>query len=148
MEIKIEVPEEKFKDVLQEELNAFNKDELHNICIEGLYKILSDPEQLKILFKKDGYYNDGNYEVQQLLKTAANKIDLSELYDDLKNKMVKYIRDNHEKLIKDILLDIFVSGLSQNIYNNSIFRNELTRELAQMDYNIQQNIDNNYVRKI
>ena len=148
MEIKIEVPEEKFKDVLQEELNAFNKNELHNICIEGLYKILSDPEQLKTLFKKDGYYNDGNYEVQQLLKTAANKIDLSELYDDLKNKMVKYIRDNHEKLIKDILLDIFVSGLSQNIYNNSIFRNELSRELAQMDYNIQQNIDSNYVRKI
>ena len=147
MEIKIEVPEEKFKDVLQEELNAFTKDELHNICIEGLYKILSNPEQLKTLFKKDGYYNDGSYELQQMLRSAANKIDLSELYDSLKNQMIKYIRDNHEKLIKDILLDIFVSGLSQNVYNNSVFRNELSRELAEMNYNIQQNIDSNYVRK-
>ena len=147
MEIKIEVPEEKFKDVLQEELNAFTKDELHNICIEGIYKILSNPEQLKTLFKKDGYYNDGSYELQQMLRSAANKIDLSELYDSLKNQMIKYIRDNHEKLIKDILLDIFVSGLSQNVYNNSVFRNELSRELAEMNYNIQQNIDSNYVRK-
>ena len=147
MEIKIEVPEEKFKDVLQEELNAFTKDELHNICIEGLYKILSNPEQLKTLFKKDGYYNDGSYELQQMLRSAANKIDLSELYDSLKNQMIKYIRDNHEKLIKDILLDIFVSGLSQNVYNNSLFRSELSRELAQMNYDIQQCVDNQYVRK-
>lgn len=36
MEIKIEVGEEKFRDVLEKELEAFTKEELHEICRKAL----------------------------------------------------------------------------------------------------------------
>ena len=43
MEIKIEVGEEKFKNILEKELEAFTQEELHEICRKALIQQMSDP---------------------------------------------------------------------------------------------------------
>ena len=50
MELKIEVGEERFKDVLEEELKAFTKEELHNICRTALINVMSNPDVFRSLF--------------------------------------------------------------------------------------------------
>lgn len=150
MEIKIEVSDEQFENVLKEELKAFNKEELHDICLRGLMNCIADPEKLKTFFKKDdsySYYDDGTIDVRKLIRESANKIDFTSLFEEFKINITNYVKEHYDTLIKDMLIEVFMNGLSTYIYNNQTFKSQLQNELYALSNGIQQDLDNNYVRK-
>lgn len=151
MELKIEVSDEKFEDVLKEELKAFNKEELHNICLQGLVHCIQDPEKLKTFFKKEdsySYYDDGSVDIRKLVRESANKIDFSPLFEEFKINIMNYVKEHYETLIKDMLIEVFMNGLSTYIYNNQAFKSELGAELSKIHYSIQQELESGYVKKV
>lgn len=143
MEIKIEVSEEKFKDVLRDELNSFTDEELHEICRQGLISCMSNMETMKDLLinKEKSYYNDGSYRAKELLSQAAAKIDFSPLFKDLQQQIIDYIKVNHEKLIKDLLFEVFISGLNSNIVSSVSFRDTLASAMIQMRCEMNEEFD-------
>lgn len=148
MELTINIDEKKFSELLNNELDKFSEQELHEICRNGLVKQLSDPEQFAHLFVKKesgyGYYGD-RYCANDLLKEAAKKVDLSSLFEDFQKQVLTYLKENHDKIIKDLMADIFISGLSNHLYNSEFanqMRIEFSNQLASVQLQNDEKINN------
>ena len=140
MELKINIDESRFKDVLENELQAFSKEELHEIIRKGLIECLSNKEQMKELFvkEKNGWHN-GEYEANDLLKEAARTINFDKAFDSLQKEVVDYVMNNHSEIVRDLVYNTFLEGLSSTFFYNSNFRNNLQANIAQYISQIQQN---------
>lgn len=130
MEIKIEVGEEKFRDVLEKELEAFTKDELHDICRKALIQQMSDPAIFQDLFidKSEGYHYN-RYDARDVLKEAAKTINFDETFKELQDGIISYIKENHLKILHKVAIDMFIDGIGRNLFYNDSFRNMLSDEL-------------------
>ena len=128
MELKINIDETKFGELLNEELDAFTKEELHEICRDGLIKCMSDTDTIKQLFvdKDTGYY--GGYKANNLLEEAAKTINLSPLYEEFAEKSKQYIMENHKELLMDILTKVLIEGMGQYLYSTN-FMSQVRAEL-------------------
>ncbi len=112
MEIKINVDETRFKDVLEKELEAFSKEELHEIVRECIVESLRNSEDLKSLFivmRNNGYYNV--QEPSEVMIEAAKSIDLSPAYKEIQDKMISTLKNNHHELLVSVLSKCIVNGL-------------------------------------
>lgn len=146
MELTINVDEKKFSDLLNNQLDSFTEQELHHICTEGLLKQLSDPEQFARLFvsKNTGYgYHTDSYYANDLLKEAAKKVDLSPLFKDFQEQVITYLKENHDKIIKDLMADIFMRGFSEFLYNSE-FSNRMRMEFSNHLYEMQKDTEQKF----
>lgn len=121
MEIIINIDNNKFEEVVKKELDAFSKDELKELCRQGILQCLSNEETFQKLFivKSDSYYN--NCTANDVLKEAAKTINFDDLFNEVRDKIIEYVRNNQMDLVKDIVMQIFVNGLAQYMNNNINF---------------------------
>lgn len=134
MEIKIEVGEEKFRDVLEKELGAFTKEELHEICRKALIQQMSDPAIFQDLFidKSTGYHYN-RYDARDVLKEAAKTINFDETFKELQDGIVNYIKENHLEILHKVAIEMFIDGIGRNLFYTDSFRNMLSNELHRRD---------------
>lgn len=120
MELTLNIDEKEFTELLNGELKNFSEQELHEICRQGLLKILSDPNQFKDLFvTRDSYYSSSNsYHATEILKKAAETVNLDPLFEDFQEKVKEYLKENHDVIIKNLITDIFMSGFTKFLYNS------------------------------
>lgn len=142
MELTINVDEKKFSELLNNQLDSFSEQELHEICRDALIKQLSDPDQFAHLFvdKKSSYGYSDRYYATEILKEAAKSIDLSPLFKDFQNQVLEYLTKNHDKIIKDLMIDIFISGFSGRLYNSQ-FAEDMKISFSNQLYSMQQQND-------
>lgn len=114
MEITINIDSEKFKDVLQNELNAFSKDEIHEIIRQGIVKTVYESD---IISSKDTNYYGTQWKYGPALQNALNSIDYSELAERIKDKVIKDIEENHSKIVEQMVW----RGVIDNICNDNTF---------------------------
>lgn len=117
MEIKINVDETMFKDVIENELNAFSKEELHEIIRECIVEALHNDSALKCLFTKPERDYWGNYKFDkpsEIMIEAAKNIDLSPAYEEIQNLMITELKENYSKLLQNIMMKTMVDGLCDN----------------------------------
>lgn len=126
MEIKINVDETKFKDVLENELNAFSKEELHEIIRECIVEALHNDDTLKKLFivKDTGNYYSSERPSQVMIQ-AAKSIDLSPAYKEIQDKMITTLKENYHELLEKVMLSMIVNGLT----NDYDFRNRMANDV-------------------
>lgn len=132
MEIKIEVGEERFREVLEKELGAFTQEELHAICREALVKQLSDPAVFRELFvEKHGnkYDYSERYYASDVLKTAARQVSFEETFKEMQDGIVSYIKEHHGEILRDIVTSMFIGGLSNAVSYSATFQQRLSEEL-------------------
>ena len=150
MELTLNVDEKKFNDLIQGELDNFSEQEIHEICKEGFMKCLSNVDTFRELFVvKDGYYNRDSYHANDLLREAAKKVDLSPLFENFQEQVLEYLRKNHDDIIKELMSEIFMAGLSQYLYNSKFmdsiqqsFSQQLNAVAIQNDERINNMINN------
>lgn len=131
MEIKIEVGEERFRDVLEKELAAFTKEELHEICRKALIQQLSDPAVFQGLFVEKGNgWNNRAFYAGDILREAAKTISFDETYKELEDGIVSYIRENHSAILHDVAINMFIDGLTHSLFDNDSFRDRFRRQLV------------------
>ena len=126
MEIKINVDETKFKDVLENELNAFSKEELHEIIRECIIEALHDDDNLKNLFTiKDtsSYYS--STKPSEVMIQAAKSIDLSPAYKEIQDKMINTLKENYHELLEKVMLSMIINGLADDYE----FRNRMANDV-------------------
>lgn len=133
MEIVINVDSEKFNEIIQKELEAFSKDELHELIRKGIINCLSNEDTLKNLFtrKSQGYY-DTSYQANEILKEAVKTVNFDEMFKPLQDKIIDYVKNNHEKIIKEFVLKKFETGLCMSLDNNDSFRNAVRQVVWDM----------------
>lgn len=112
MEVKIQVDETKFKDVLENELDAFNPEDLHDIIAEciGEYFRENNYKALEKIMFDSGFYRDTP---SALLKEAITKCDYSGL-QDVVDAMIDRLRNNYQ----DILSEVLWSQISKALVNS------------------------------
>ena len=130
MEIKIEVGEEKFRDVLEKELAAFTQEELHEICRKALIQQMSDPAVFDGLFidKSDRWRT---YSANDILRDAAKTINFDDTYKEIQDGIVSYIKEHHMEILHEMAIGMFIEGLSKNVFYSDSFRRRLNEELCQ-----------------
>ena len=117
MEIKIVVDETKFKDVIEKELEAFSKDELHDIIRDCIIDSLRNNDVLKNLFvttKQDGYYNIIKNVPGEVVLEAAKHIDLSPAFEEVQENMIKELRENYKTILEKVMLNMIIMGMANN----------------------------------
>ena len=131
MEIKIEVGEERFRDVLENELAAFTKEELHEICRKALIQQMADPAVFQGLFvEKSNGWNSQAYHASDILKAAAKTVDFDETFKELQDGIIGYIKENHLKILHELAINMFIEGLSGCIAYSDKFRSRIREELC------------------
>lgn len=111
MELKINIDETMFKDVLEKELKAFSSEELHGIIRECIIEALKNNDVLKGLFVKPKSYSYYPNEPTEVLFEAAKSIDLSPAYEEIQKMMITELKMNYSDLLQRIMMKTMVDGL-------------------------------------
>lgn len=111
MELKINIDETMFKDVLEKELKAFSSEELHEIIRECIVEALKTDGSLRSLFIKPKRYSYDLDEASEVLFEAAKNIDLSPAYEEIQKMMISELKTNYNKLLENIMMKTMVEGL-------------------------------------
>lgn len=128
MEIKINVDEVKFKDVIEKELNAFSKEELHEIIRECIIESLHNDDTLKGLFTvtdKDRWGFSSGVKPSELMIQAAKSIDLSPAYDEIQDRMISVLKEDYHELLERVMLSLIKEGLTGDYF----FRERLVSDI-------------------
>lgn len=131
MEVKIVVDETKFKEILENELAAFSKEELHEIIRECIIDTFKNPEFIERIFITKGYY--GNESPSDLLQSAVNNIDLSPAFKELADSMSEYLKENHKEVLEDVMIKYMIDGIGRNGYFNNAMRDTVQQILAERE---------------
>lgn len=131
MEIKINIEESRFKDILEKELAAFSQEETHKIIAEAMHQYLMNDELIKKLFIKDTEYY-GRNEPTALLSKVVNQLDIKPAFDDVKNKIIDYLSkdDTVKTLTQNMFADMFQNAMRQSLFYDNSFMSRLTCEIA------------------
>lgn len=111
MELKINIDETMFKDVLEKELKAFSSEELHEIIRECIVEALKTDGSLRSLFIKPKRYSYDSDQASEVLFEAAKNIDLSPAYEEIQKMMITELKTNYNKLLENIMMKTMVEGL-------------------------------------
>lgn len=138
MEVKINVDESMFKEVLEKELNAFSKEELHEIVRDCIVEALRNDTVIRSLFtthkRNIGGWNPIE-EPSEVLIEAAKSIDLSPAYKEIQEMMISELKTNYEKMLRDVMLKTIVDGLCSD-YN---FKNNVKSVVSDIIYEARNN---------
>ena len=125
MEVKIVVDETKFKDVLENELAAFSKEELHEIIRDCIIDTFKNPEFIKSIFIRKDHW--GNPSPSELLKNAVKNIDLSPAFKEVTDIMVEYLKNNYKKVLENVMIKYMIDGIARNDYFNNAIKDTVDK---------------------
>lgn len=119
MEVKINVDESMFKDVLDKELKALTPEQIHEIICKALETYLAKPDVMEgLLFHKDSYY--GNKHPSDLMKETFKSIDLKSECAEVTSSVMTALKANGGK----ILIDLVISAFAHSLFNQLCHQNE------------------------
>ena len=120
MEVKIQVDETKFKDVLENELDAFSPEDLHDIIAEciGEYFRSNNYKALEKIMFDSGFYRDTP---SALLKEAVTTCDYSGL-QDVADAMIDRLKNNYQ----DVLAEVLWMQISKALVNSYALQDSMS----------------------
>ena len=136
MEVKINVDDAKFNELFEKEHDALTKEDMHKIFEECVREYFRRNEYEKIdrmLFEKDRW--GSQIQTDYLKKMIAN-CDLSGLQDVI-DICINELKENHFKLLKEVILDAIVSGFINNYTFHSNLKMAIQTILADMQQSTQ-----------
>lgn len=133
MEIKINIDESKFQEVLEKELGAFTQEELHSIMRDAIREYLNKEEVLNDLINKNETDRWGcAVRGTSTMEKFVNNVDLSDVFAEPKEKIKRIISDDETlkkaavEILANMFKDRFMSAFTQD-YN---FLNQLADRVA------------------
>jgi len=142
MEIKINIDESKFQEVLEKELAAFSQEEIHAIMKAAFEEYLNRDEVIKGLLQTDEVDRWGStIKNSSLLNKIVQKEDFSDIFKEPKKKIAELI--NKDDVIKGVAMELLAGifrdrfrGAFVNDYN---FIEEISNRVANTLYERKQN---------
>lgn len=133
MEIKINIDESKFQEVLEKELGAFTQEELHKILGEAMKEYLNRDEVIKTYLEKTevdcwGSPVRGSSTMDKLIQN----VDLNDVLAEPKEKIKKIISENAtlKNVAIELLANMFRDKFKSAFINDYQFMEELAGRVA------------------
>ena len=140
MEVKIVIENEsKFKDIIEKELEAFSKEELHEIVKAVVVQNLSEDksgEYRKMFIKEEGSWSSVVHP-GPLLEACTKNLDLSDILKPFFESIVKDLTENHEDIVKKMLWEIVLNKITDSSTFRSTMEFAVRNILAQIEYSKQ-----------
>lgn len=136
MEIKINVDESMFKDILENELKALKPEEIHEVLVECIknYFTQNNYENInKLLFKKSSGYGPTIIS-SDFTNAMIKSCDYSEL-QEIVNESIKILKNDYKNILNNILTDALIYGLTNSYTMNSVLRDTIQVEINNKLYN-------------
>lgn len=137
MEVKINVDECRFKDILEKELEAFTKEELHSIIESALKEYLVNSEIMSEVFlnkKINTWNNTVTYEPTGILAEVVKKVDISPMFEDVKKSVLEIL--SKEENVKKAAQELFGNIIQRGIMNMFSCDNQFLSGIAYQVKNI------------
>lgn len=121
--LTINVDDSLYKDFLEKEIYAFSKEEIHSIAKSVIEQILIENkdkiiESLFLHKQYSAYSSRESYQPTELLRDAAKKsIDASPAFDEIKDEVAKYLKENYKDIIVNCFIKMIADSLVQNSHN-------------------------------
>jgi energy-converting hydrogenase A subunit M len=133
MEIKINIDESKFQEVLEKELGAFTQEELHSIMRDAIKEYLNKEDVLNKLINQQETDRWGCVvRGTSTLEKFVNNVDLSDVFAEPKER-IKEIISNDETLKKaavEILANLFKDRFMSAFTQDYKFMDDLANRVA------------------
>ena len=133
MEIKINIDESKFQEVLEKELGAFTQEELHSIMKDAIREYLNKEEVLKNLIDRQETDRWGSpVRGTSTMDKFINNVDLSDVFAEPKEKIKQIISDDDtlKKAAVEILANLFKDRFMTAFTQDYRFIDELSDRVA------------------
>lgn len=127
MELRINVSDEKFAELVNKEMDALSVDDLQEMIRAGIAQyIFSELGQQKLISmfveKKDWSYR-GTDLLNKVLEKSVGNVKWDELTNELIDKTVAYMKENHQTMINSMLTNIFMDAFAKHMAENWQVRN-------------------------
>ena len=133
MEIKINIDESKFQEVLEKELGAFTQEELHKIIGQAMREYLNRDDVIKTYLEKNevdrwGSQIRGTSTMEKLLQN----VDLNDILAEPKEKIKRIISedDTLRNVAIELLANMFKSNFRRSLTEDYTFIEELAGRVA------------------
>lgn len=133
MEIKINIDESKFQEVLEKELGAFTQEELHSIMKDAIREYLNKEEVLKSIIKQQEVDRWGSpVRGTSTMEKFVNNVDLSDVFAEPKEKIKQIISEDEtlKKAAVEILANLFKTRFMNAFTQDYNFMEELSNRVA------------------
>ena len=106
LNLSIEVDNDTFTKLIEDNITSLTPEELKPILLSAFAKAI---EVDGLFVKSTGYY--GNKEPSQLTKDIFNNINWSQYYSDIGENVAKFLRENYQKIILNLIAESFTKML-------------------------------------
>lgn len=134
MEIKINIDESKFQEVLEKELGAFTQEELHSIMKDAIREYLNKEEVIKDLINKNETDRWGCVvRGTSTMEKFVNNVDLSDVFAEPKERIKQIISEDEtlKKAAVEILANMFKDRFMTAFTQDYRFIEELSWRVAE-----------------
>ena len=133
MEIKINIDESKFQEVLEKELGAFTQEELHEILRIAIAEYLRRDEILKEYMSKPDVDRWGSaIRGSSVLEKLVSTVDLNDVFQEPKEKIKELISTDEalKSAANEILINVFKSRFRSAFTEDWDFMNSLANRVS------------------
>lgn len=133
MEIKINIDESKFQEVLEKELGAFTQEELHSIMRNAIKEYLNKEDVLNKLINQQETDRWGcTVRGTSTLEKFVNNVDLSDVFAEPKERIKEIISndDTLKQAAVEILANMFKDRFMSAFTQDYKFMEELANRVA------------------
>jgi hypothetical protein len=136
MEVKINVSEDQFKELLEKELKNLSKETIQNILVECIKGYFSEDNKrnLENIFLVRGNSYGTSYQPSRFLESILEKCDFSGLQEVVDN-CIKDLKENYDHILIKVLSSMISESLSSTYNFKYAVQNEICNELARRDNN-------------
>lgn len=154
MELKIEISDQQFEDVIKNNLSAITNEQLSLVITKGIEEYLQSDKGIKLIedyflieSNNSGYYGYQKKELNNNMKTLLSQL-LKEtsLNDDIKkigDKMCSLLNENYKDILIATLSNILISSINRDLWGNIDFNTNLQMTINQCINNTLNNNNNN-----
>lgn len=133
MEIKINIDESKFQEVLEKELGAFTQEELHKILGDAMKEYLNKEDVIKTYLEKNEVDRWGSpVRGSSTMEKLIQNVDLNDVLAEPKEKIKEIISENKtlKNVAIELLANMFKDRFKSAFINDYPFMEELASRVA------------------
>ena len=135
MEIKINIDESKFQEILEKELGAFTQEELHAIMKEAFKEYIKREDILKGLITKKETDRWGGYvQNSSVMDKFVSTVNLNDIFEEPKEKIKEIICEEEtlKSMALEILANLFKERFKSAFTQDWTFMDDLANRVAGM----------------
>ena len=145
MKLEINVDETMFKDILEKELEAFSKEELHEILKSCIIEFFNNNDNIKKMFleeKKNFWGEQQGYEPTGLLNSIVrDNFKCDEPFKEIESALVEYCKkdDTLKKILKEMIAETFKKYFTNTFWNDPDARVPIAQEVYSVIMGMKEN---------